>query len=148
MTPASATEPFVRTPEGHLVCDLGHAVVRFTGRRGGVSTGPYGTLDLGSWGDGDPAAVRANRARLAGYAGVGVERLAQVCQVHGSDVLVASDDRDLPGADLAGVRDADGVATAMPGTPCVVLCADCQAEGWQIPEGAGLPVRRLSDREG
>ncbi len=28
----------------------------------------------------------------------------------------------------------------------VLLCGDCQAEGWQIPEGATMPARRLSDR--
>lgn len=134
MTPESVPDPFVRTPEGHLVCDLGHAVVRFTGRRGGVSSGPYASLNLGSWGDDDPAAVRANRSLLAGYAGVGAERLAQARQVHGSDVLVIGDDADLPGADLARVRDADGVATAQPRVPCVVLCADC------------VPVALVADR--
>lgn len=125
MTREPVTEPFVRTPEGHLACDLGHAVVRFTGRRGGVSTGPYDALNLSSWGEDDPAAVAANRTILAGYAGVGPERLAQARQVHGNDVLVAAGPGDLPGGDLAAVRDADGFATAMPGTPCVVLCADC-----------------------
>ncbi len=117
--------PFTRTPEGHLVCDLGHATVRFTGRRGGVSSGPYASLNVGSWGDDDVDAVRANRAILAGYAGVGPERIAQARQVHATDVLVICDDEQLPGAELSTVRDADGVATALPGTPCVVLCADC-----------------------
>lgn len=125
MTADATTTPFHRTPEGHLVCDLGHAVVRFTGRRGGVSTGPYAALNLGSWGDDDPAAVAANRAILAGYAGVDPQRLAQPRQVHGRDVLVIADDGDLPGADLAAVREADGAATALRRTPCVVLCADC-----------------------
>lgn len=120
------TDPFVRTTEGHLVCDLGHAVVRFTGRRGGVSTGPYDALNLGSWGGDDADAVVENRTILAGYAGVGPERLAQARQVHGSDVLMIRDDHDLPGADLvAAARDADAVATGLRGTPCVVLCADC-----------------------
>lgn len=134
MTPASVPDPFVRTPEGHLVCDLGHAVVRFTGRRGGTSSGPYASLNLGSWGDDEPEAVRANRAILAGYAGVGAERLAQARQVHASDVLVIDDDAELPGADLSRVRDADGVATARSGVPCVVLCADC------------VPVALVSER--
>lgn len=135
MTPDPVTDPFVRTPEGHLVCDLGHAVVRFTGRRGGVSTGPYDALNLGSWGDDDPGAVAENRAIIAGYAEVGPERIAQARQVHGSDVLVIRDERDLPGADLvAAARDADGVATALRGTPCVVLCADC------------VPVALVGDR--
>ncbi len=135
MTADAPTAPFARTAEGHLVCDLGHAVVRFTGRRGGVSRGPYRSLNLGSWGDDDPVAVARNRAILAGYAGVGPERLAQARQVHASDVLVIRDDADLPGADLrAGARDADGAATALPGVPCVVLCADC------------VPVALVADR--
>lgn len=125
MTPVPVPSPFTRTPEGHLVCDLGHAVVRFTGRHGGVSTGPYRSLNLGSWGDDDPDAVRSSRAILAGYADVGPERIAQAHQVHATDVLVVRDDADLPGADLAAVREADGTATALPRTPCVVLCADC-----------------------
>lgn len=134
MIPESVPDSFVRTAEGHLVCDLGHAVVRFTGRRGGTSSGPYASLNLGSWGDDDPAAVGQNRAILAGYADVGPERLAQARQVHASDVLVIGNDADLPGADLARVRDADGVATARAGVPCVVLCADC------------IPVALVSDR--
>jgi YfiH family protein len=134
VTPESVPDPFVRTPEGHLVCDLGHAVVRFTGRNGGTSSGPYASLNLGSWGDDDPETVRENRAILARFAGVGPERLAQARQVHASDVLVIGDDADLPGADLARARDADGVATARAGVPCVVLCADC------------VPVALVSDR--
>lgn len=134
MTATAESTPFARTADGHLVCDLGHAVVRFTGRRGGVSHGPYATLNLGSWGDDDPEAVARNRRILAGYAGVGPERLAQARQVHASDVLVIADEADLPGAGLESVRDADGVATALPGVPCVVLCADC------------VPVALVADR--
>lgn len=130
--------PFARTPEGHLVCDLGHAVVRFTGRHGGVSDGPYRALNLGSWGDDDPAAVRENRAILAGYAGVGPERIAQAHQVHGTDVLVIAETGELPGTDLAAARDADGVATAMPRTPCVVLCADCVPVGLVSASGVAM----------
>ena len=90
-----------------------------------MSEGPYAALNLGSWTPDDPARVRENRTRLAGYAGVGRDRLAQAHQVHGTEVLVARTDADLPGADLERVRDADGTATALPATPCVVLCADC-----------------------
>ncbi len=99
--------------------------MRFTGRRGGASSGPYRSLNLDSWGDDDPQAVRDNRTVLAGYADVGPERIAQARQVHATDVLQIADDADLPGADLGRVRDADGTATALPRTPCVVLCADC-----------------------
>jgi YfiH family protein len=113
------------TPDGGLACSLPGAEVRFTGRHGGVSSGPFASLNLGSWTDDDPAAVRENRTRLAAAAGVGRDRLAQAHQVHGTDVLVVAGEDDLPGADLERVRDADGTATALRGTPCVVLCADC-----------------------
>jgi YfiH family protein len=56
---------------------------------------------------------------------VGAGRLAQARQVHGTRVLVVRGDDDLPGAELEHVVEADGVATALPDTPCVVLCADC-----------------------
>ncbi|MEV4422126.1 peptidoglycan editing factor PgeF [Patulibacter sp. NPDC049589] len=118
--------PLLRpTADGGLACTLPGAEVRFTGRLGGVSTGAFSSLNLGSWTADDPAAVRANRDRLAAYAGTDRARLAQPHQVHGTDVLRVTGDGDLPGADLERVREADGVATAMPGVPCVVLCADC-----------------------
>lgn len=116
---------FAWTADGHLGFALPHANVHFSGRRGGVSAGPFASLNLGSWTDDDPAAVTENRRRLAETVGVGPTRLAQARQVHGTDVLVARSDADLPGAELADVRDADGFATALRGTPCVILCADC-----------------------
>lgn len=114
-----------RTPDGGLATSVGRAEVRFTGRLGGVSTGAFSSLNLGSWTADDPVAVRENRTRLAAAAGVGPARLAQPHQAHGSVVLTISTDADLPGPDLERVRDADGVATALRATPCVVLCADC-----------------------
>ncbi len=113
------------TPDGGLGLSLPGAEVRFTGRRGGVSAGPFSSLNLGSWTTDDPAAVRENRDRVAALAGTERARLAQPHQVHGTDVLVARGEDDLPGPDLERVRDADGVATALPGVPCLVLCADC-----------------------
>jgi polyphenol oxidase len=113
------------TPDGGLACSLPGAEVRFTGRLGGVSVGAHASLNLGSWTSDDPGAVRENRDRLAGFAGVVRGRLAQPHQVHGTEVLVVSGDDDLPGPDLESVREADGVATAQRRTPCVVLCADC-----------------------
>lgn len=113
------------TSDGHLGCELPGAAVRFTTRRGGVSSGSFSSLNLGSWTDDDPAAVSENRRRVAALAAVGPERIAQARQVHGTDVLLHRDDGDLPGGDLGAVREADGFATATPGTPCLVLCADC-----------------------
>ncbi|WP_320673046.1 peptidoglycan editing factor PgeF [Patulibacter defluvii] len=113
------------TADGHLGCDLPGAAVRFTTRHGGVSTGSFRSLNLGSWTADDPAAVRENRRRAAALAGVGPERIAQAHQVHGTEVLRHTGDDDLPGAGLERVREADGFVTATAGTPCLVLCADC-----------------------
>jgi YfiH family protein len=91
------------------------ARVRFTTRAGGVSDGPYASLNLGLWTDDDPGAVAENRRRAAGG-----RPLAFARQVHGTQVL-SVDGPTAPGA----VEDADGVATAQPGVALLVLTADC-----------------------
>ena len=48
----------------HLAIDLPGAHVVFTTRRGGVSAGPYASLNLGFLTDDDPAAIAENRARV------------------------------------------------------------------------------------
>jgi len=93
--------------------DLGGAHVRFTGRAGGVSQGPYAALNLGSFTDDDPAAVAENRRR----AGEG-RALAYARQVHGTRVIT------LDGAPDA-IAEADAVMTATPGVAALVLTADC-----------------------
>jgi polyphenol oxidase len=62
------------------------AHVLFTTRRGGVSTGPYESLNLGLWTDDDPEAVGENRARVAAAAGISRQRFAQGRQEHGTAV--------------------------------------------------------------
>ena len=59
----------------------------FSTRRGGVSEGPYESLNLGILTDDDPERVAENRRRLAGTVGVPAERVAMGWQVHGTDVL-------------------------------------------------------------
>ncbi len=90
----------------------------FTTRRGGVSTGPYESLNLGRWTDDDPDAVAANRARLAATVGVALDAVVQGRQVHGIRV----ERRAQPSEH---VRDADGQATSTPGLAPLVLTADC-----------------------
>lgn len=112
--------PFVAEAE-HIACALPGGRVLFTTRRGGVSQPPYDTLNLGRWTDDDPAAVSANRDRLARLTGVARERTAQGRQVHEARVRRV---RDLAEA-AAPPQDADGQATALEGVACVVLTADC-----------------------
>jgi YfiH family protein len=103
----------------HLAIALPGGTALFTTRRGGVSDGPFASLNLGLWTDDDPDRVGENRERLATQAGVARERFAQGRQVHGADVRRV---RALP---HGAPSDADGQATALAGVAPVVLVADC-----------------------
>lgn len=87
-----------------------------TTRMGGVSEGPWRSLNLADRGGDDPERVAANRARLA--AAAGCPPPAWLEQVHGTDVAV------LAGPPAAPPR-ADAAVTDRPGLACAVLTADC-----------------------
>ena len=86
-----------------------------TTRAGGVSTGSYASLNLGEHVGDDPAAVAANRARLADALGVHPVYLQQV---HATDVLPL-DARSVDGAC------ADASTSTEAGVACTVMVADC-----------------------
>lgn len=90
-----------------------------TTRAGGVSGPPYASFNLGAHVGDDPAAVEANRHRLAGGVGARADQLVWMEQVHGSTVTVVDrpQDRPLPAT--------DGLVTAVPGVLLAVLVADC-----------------------
>lgn len=85
-----------------------------TTRAGGVSTGPYASLNLGLKVADDPQAVARNRVLLRQRLPAEPKWLAQV---HGNRVLVADEVQGLPEADAA--------VTRTPGTVCAVMIADC-----------------------
>lgn len=88
----------------------------FSTRRGGVSTGPFASLNLGrSVGD-DPAAVAENLRRLAVAAGVA--GFATVHQVHGDRLLAG-------GPELSPEAEADGVLSVPGGRAPAIKTADC-----------------------
>ena len=98
-----------------------------TTRRGGISAGPYASLNL-SFNVGDePAAVLENRRRAAAALGARLDDVVVAEQVHGAvAAVVGAADRGRgarPGA--AAVPGADALATADPGTTLAVLAADC-----------------------
>lgn len=99
-----------------------------TCRTGGVSRGPYSSLNLAQHVGDDPAAVMTNRARLRESVRAPSEPL-WLEQVHGIDVVVHSGH-----AELTPPR-ADAAVAFAPGFVCAVMTADC------------LPVV-LADREG
>ena len=92
-------------------------VVAFSTRRGGVSTGPYASLNLGRLTDDNPANVEENRRRVCAEIGADPGRMAMNRQVHGATV-----NRAEPGQrDTSG----DGLWTDEPGLPLLKFTADC-----------------------
>jgi YfiH family protein len=75
-----------RAPGCWLLRDPAAPLVAFTSRLGGVSEGPYASLNLGLATGDDPARVAANRERVA--RGLGLREVATVGQVHGAGVRV------------------------------------------------------------
>jgi hypothetical protein len=98
-----------------------------TARAGGVSDGPYATLNLSlSVGD-DPARVLENRRRLAAALGVSLDDFVFARQVHGAGVgVVTGADRGSGAYSLENaVDDVDALVTATPGVMLAILTADC-----------------------
>jgi YfiH family protein len=110
----------------HLAIDLPGGTALFTTRRGGVSEGPFASLNLGLGTDDDADRVRENRERVR--AQVGAARLAQGRQVHGTHVAV---DADEP-------QEADGQVTTQPGVAAIVLVADCLPVALAGPTSVGM----------
>lgn len=110
--------------------DRAPVAVAFTDRHGGVSTGPYASLNLADSGGDDPAAVAENQRRAVGSFTGGLDApVARLRQVHGADVTVVDQRyvdqyREVP-AGHAERPAADGVVTALPGVVLMVRVADC-----------------------
>jgi hypothetical protein len=92
-----------------------------------VSEGPYESLNLSfSVGD-DPAAVLANRRRLAAALDADLADFVFARQVHGAGVAVAGEqDRGRGAATPDGaIPDCDALVTTTPGLSLAILTADC-----------------------
>jgi polyphenol oxidase len=105
----------------HVVGDLPGGRVLFSTRRGGVSTGPYASLNLGRLTADDGANVDANRERLAAAVGLRRDRFLYGRQVHGATVRRATEP---PGAARPSSEE-DGQATALDDAAALVFVADC-----------------------
>lgn len=90
-----------------------------TTRAGGVSAAPYDSFNLGDHVGDDPAAVAANRNRLAAELGVDSSRVVWMEQLHTRTVTIAEGPVDEP------VPATDALVTATPGLVLAVLTADC-----------------------
>jgi YfiH family protein len=87
-----------------------------TTRTGGVSSGPYASLNLGTHVGDDAEAVRENRRRVRETLTLSHEP-AWLNQVHGTNVVAASAYAEPPAADASFAFGA--------GPACVVMTADC-----------------------
>lgn len=99
----------------------------FSTRWGGVSEGPFGTLNLGLHVGDVPSRVLENRRRFGAALGVDAGRFVCGEQVHGARVAVVG-----PGDIGRGARAAetalpatDALVTAAPGVPLAAFFADC-----------------------
>jgi YfiH family protein len=99
-----------------------------TTRVGGVSTGPFGGLNLGFHVGDDPACVTENRRLICGA--LDLTKLTVPDQQHGRDVAVI--DPSNWGAGHDSLRDArarlgsiDALVTTTPGAALVIMVADC-----------------------
>jgi YfiH family protein len=92
----------------------------FFTRRGGVSDGPYASLNCSFSGGDARNAVLTNRARAARAVGADPEHLVGVEQVHGADVVEVT----VPWPLGRGPR-ADAMVTNQPAIALGVITADC-----------------------
>jgi len=92
----------------------------FFTRHGGVSEGPYATLNGGLGSRDGAASVAKNRARMADALGVKPQALLTAYQTHSPDVVII----DTPWSVEARPR-ADAIVTRTPGLAVGVTTADC-----------------------
>ncbi len=106
--------------ESSLLAGLEGIVHGFFTRRGGVSEGPFASLNTGLSSGDRPERVAANRARVARTLGVAADRLLSARQVHGSRCLRV--DAPWPPGERP---EADALATGCPALAVGVVTADC-----------------------
>lgn len=106
-----------------LVAPLLPVAHGFTVRAGGVSEGPFASLNLGSSVGDRPEAVERNWARLSRATGVPLHGWRRASQVHG-DAVVRAPEQHAEGLAPPSAS-ADALWTDTPGLAVGVLTADC-----------------------
>jgi YfiH family protein len=109
--------------------ELVHAILT---RIGGVSQGPYATLNLGHTVGDDLAAVKENHRRALGALGLEPGQVVSPSQVHGAHAEVVGREH------LGTIQsETDALVTATPGVPLMMRFGDC------TPLMLFDPVRRV-----
>jgi YfiH family protein len=117
--------------------------VAFTSRRGGISQGPFASLNLGALTADEPPNVAENRRRAVAAGGGDPSRATMAWQVHGSDVREVTEEpaggRFLePGSEP--FPRSDGLATSLRGRPLMLLTADCIPVAIARADGSRLAI--------
>jgi YfiH family protein len=122
LTPITA--PTLLRPEG---TPIPHG---FFTRLGGVSTGPYASLNCSVSGADGPENVRENRARVAATMAIPPENLLGLKQIHSNTVISVT----APWAIGAG-PEGDALVTTIPGLALGIITADCAPVLFSNPDG-------------
>ncbi len=122
----------IGAPELELIGDASRpfgVTLAFSGRRGGVSEGPYRSLNIGSRVGDDPAHVAKNRLRLLEALGAGdlAPRIVNPKQVHGTAIASLTDASEgaLDAFREAAEAGADALCVSAPEVPVLLGFADC-----------------------
>jgi YfiH family protein len=118
MSHSTAAAEYLTTPGLHAVPGLRHG---FFTRRGGVSEGPYASLNCSLSGADSRERVRENRRRAADALGLPAAALHGLQQVHGDAVAEVDATGWAEGAGPA----ADALVTRRPGVALGVVTGDC-----------------------
>jgi purine-nucleoside/S-methyl-5'-thioadenosine phosphorylase / adenosine deaminase len=123
-----------------LEARLPRARAAFPARAGGVSEGPFESLNLGLLTEDDPGSVVENRRRLTAALGLSLERVAIGRQVHGDGLAThAGPQPGIPFADSGGeIPAVDGHVTSEPGLAALVFVADCLPVALAGPHGVAM----------
>jgi polyphenol oxidase len=92
-------------------------------RHGGLSRGPYQSLNLSSSVGDDPEKVAGNRALI--QRGLGLDRLKSLDQVHGKEMVIVEDGGE--GEAASAADSGDILMTRLPGQGLMIKQADCQS---------------------
>ena len=99
--------------------------IAFTTRQGGVSAGPYASLNLGSHVDDDLSLVEKNRKIVLSSLSCGDAPLIVPKQVHGDRVLSVSDAKDVRAVADDAAQGADGIVVGASRVAALLCFADC-----------------------
>ncbi len=117
-------------------------------RAGGVSRGPFASLNLGLHVGDRPEAVLENRRRLCEAVGIGADTLVAGAQTFGNAVAwVTEADRGRGAAELASaLPHTDALITDSPGVPLIAFSADCPLVALVDPRRRAVGLAHASRR--